>query len=109
MNDGPVNQNHMIDITDCLEAVSVFRGWKNFFFLILLVCLVLSQASFWLINVGIILAFRKGGKRRDMPYKALGKAINIAKNPWKEENEQIKELSNALDSIKKEGDEDENN
>ena len=62
-----------------------------------------------LVNFGAILAFLRGSKNRDAPYKALGKAINIAKNPWKEENEQIKELSNALDSIKKEGDEDENN
>ncbi|MBN1362959.1 MAG: hypothetical protein JW993_20335 [Sedimentisphaerales bacterium] len=54
MNDSPVSQNHMIDITDCLEAVSVFRGWKNFFFLVLLVCLVLAQASFWLIDRGFI-------------------------------------------------------
>jgi hypothetical protein len=54
MNDSPVSQNHMIDITDCLEAVSVFRGWKNFFFLILLVCLLLAQASFVLIDRGII-------------------------------------------------------
>jgi len=56
MNESPVNQNHMIDITDCLEAVSVFRGWKNFFFLVLLVCLLLAQASFLLIDRGIIKA-----------------------------------------------------
>jgi hypothetical protein len=62
-----------------------------------------------LINVGIILAFIKGDKNRDAPYKALGKAIDIARNPWKEENEQLKELSNILDSIKKEAGEGENN
>jgi hypothetical protein len=44
----------MIDITDCLEAVSVFRGWKNFFFLILVVCLLLAQASFWLIDRKVV-------------------------------------------------------
>lgn len=54
MNDSPVNQNHMIDITDCLEAVSVFRGWKNLFFVVILVCLLLSQAAFWMINLGIV-------------------------------------------------------
>ena len=59
-----------------------------------------------LINVGIILAFRKGGKRRDMPYKALGKAINIVKDPWKKENEQIDELSDLLDSIEEKSDQD---
>jgi len=56
MNEDPANQNHMIDITDCLEAVSVFRGWKNFFFLILVICLLLAQASFWLVDRGIVKA-----------------------------------------------------
>ena len=54
MNEGPVNQSHMIETTDCLEAVGVFRGWKNFFFLLVVVCLVLTQASFWLVNLGLV-------------------------------------------------------
>lgn len=56
MNESPANQSQMIDITDCLEAVSVFRGWKNFFFLVLLVCLLLTQASFLMIDRGIVKA-----------------------------------------------------
>lgn len=62
-----------------------------------------------LVNVGVILAFLKGGKDRESPYKALGKAINMVRNPWKKENEQLEELSNILDSIKEETDEGENN
>jgi hypothetical protein len=54
MNEGPVNQSHMIETTDCLEAVGVFRGWKNFFFLLVVVCLVLSQACFWLVNLRLV-------------------------------------------------------
>jgi len=54
MNDSPVNQSNMIETTDCLEAVGVFRGWKNFFFLIVLVCLLLAQASFWLVDMKIV-------------------------------------------------------
>ena len=34
MNEGPIDQGNMIETTDCLEAVGVFRGWKNFFFLV---------------------------------------------------------------------------
>lgn len=56
MNDGPANQNQMIDITDCLEAVSVFRGWKNFFFFLLVVFLLISQAAFWLVDRGLVQA-----------------------------------------------------
>ena len=52
-----------------------------------------------LINVGIIVAYRRGDSKRDMPYKSFGQALNIFKNPWKKENEQIDELSNLLDSI----------
>lgn len=54
MNEGPVNQSHMIETTDCLEAVGIFRGWKNFFFLLVVICLVLVQASFWLVNLRIV-------------------------------------------------------
>ena len=54
MNEGPVNQSHMIETTDCLEAVGVFRGWKNFFFLLVVICLILAQACFWLINLGLV-------------------------------------------------------
>jgi hypothetical protein len=55
MNDEAVNnKGQMIDTTDCLEAVSVFRGWKNFFFLIVLVCLLVVQTSFWLVDTKMV-------------------------------------------------------
>lgn len=54
MNEGPVNQGAMIETTDCLEAVGVFRGWKNLFFLIVVVCLLLVQAAFWLVDLKIV-------------------------------------------------------
>jgi len=46
--------NDLLDTTDCLEAVGVFKGWKNFFFLIVLLCLLLQQASFHLVDRGYI-------------------------------------------------------
>lgn len=52
-----------------------------------------------LLNVGIFIRFRKGSRTRDMPYKAFGQAIDIFKNPWKKEDQQIEELSTLLDSI----------
>lgn len=54
MNEGSANQGNMIETTDCLEAVGVFRGWKNFFFLIAFICLLLAQAAFWLADLGIV-------------------------------------------------------
>ena len=47
-------QKNLIDTTDCLEAISVFRGWKNFLFVVVILCLLLLQASFWLVNTGYI-------------------------------------------------------
>ncbi|MBN1393251.1 MAG: hypothetical protein JW947_10680 [Sedimentisphaerales bacterium] len=49
-------QKKLLDTTDCLEAVSVFRGWKNFLFIIVILCLLLLQMSFWLVHTGCIAA-----------------------------------------------------
>ena len=38
--------------TDCLKAVAVYRRWKNLLFLVMLLCLLLNQASFWLVSTG---------------------------------------------------------
>jgi hypothetical protein len=38
--------------SDCLKAASVYRRWKNLLFLIMLLCLLLNQASFWLVSTG---------------------------------------------------------
>ncbi len=54
MNDSQVNPNYLLDATDCLEAIGVIRGWKNFLFLILILSLLLTQAAFWLVNTGYI-------------------------------------------------------
>ncbi|MBW7992655.1 MAG: hypothetical protein FVQ84_21925 [Planctomycetes bacterium] len=54
MNENQVGPNSLLDTTDCLEAIGVFRGWKNFFFIIVLVCLLLLQVSFWFVNMGYI-------------------------------------------------------
>jgi hypothetical protein len=56
MNPEQNQQKNLIDTTDCLEAVGVFRGWKNFLFIITACLLILLQASFWLINTGYIKA-----------------------------------------------------
>ncbi|MGA1979182.1 MAG: hypothetical protein ABSG99_01260 [Sedimentisphaerales bacterium] len=47
-------QKNLIDTTDCLEAIGVFKGWKNFLFIVVILCLLLLQASFWLVNTGYV-------------------------------------------------------
>ena len=54
MNENQAGQKNLLDTTDCLEAVGVFRGWKNFLFVIVVLCLLLLQISFWLVNTGFI-------------------------------------------------------
>jgi hypothetical protein len=40
--------------SDCLKAACVFRRWKNLLFMVMLLCLLLNQASFWLVSTGQI-------------------------------------------------------
>jgi len=54
MNENQAKQDNLLDTTDCLEAVGVLRGWKNFLFIIVICCLLLLQVSFWLVNAGIV-------------------------------------------------------
>jgi hypothetical protein len=42
---------NLVDTTDCLEAVSVIRCWKNFLFIIILLALLLLQGAFWIVNI----------------------------------------------------------
>ncbi len=44
----------MVNTTDCLEAVNAFKAMKNFLFFIVLMCLLLLQATFWLEQLGYI-------------------------------------------------------
>ncbi len=53
MND-QIGPGSLLDTTDALEAVGVFRGWKNFMFLIVLLCLLIVQGAFWLVNTGSV-------------------------------------------------------
>jgi hypothetical protein len=52
MNENQAKESSLVDTTDCLEAVGVFRGWKNFLFVISLCSLLVLQVSFWLVKIG---------------------------------------------------------
>ncbi len=54
MNENQAKPDNLVDTTDCLEVVNVFKGWKNFLFIIAILCLLLLQASFWLVNTGYV-------------------------------------------------------
>ena len=54
MNENHIGPNNLLDTTDCLEAVGVIKGWKNFFFVIVILCLLLLQTCFVLVDAGVI-------------------------------------------------------
>ena len=54
MSDEKERRASIIDTSDCLEAVDVFRGWKNFLFWIVLLSLLMLQAAFWLVDIGYV-------------------------------------------------------
>lgn len=54
MEENRKEPKNLIDTTDNLEAVGVMRCMKNTFFIIVIVCLVLTQAIFWAVNRGCI-------------------------------------------------------
>ncbi len=54
MNEGQTNQNNLVDTTDCLEARGVFKGWKNIFFTLLILSMLLLQAAFWVVDLGLV-------------------------------------------------------
>ncbi|MHC4475079.1 MAG: hypothetical protein ACYTEL_05520 [Planctomycetota bacterium] len=54
MNDSQPKQDNLLDTTDCLEAIGVFRTWKNLLFVVIICCLLLLQALFWVVDLGIV-------------------------------------------------------
>ena len=96
MNEGQDKQSNLIDTTDCLEAIGVFRGWKNFLFMIAICCLLLLQASFWLVNTGCVKA--DDDTRTDIPAvvtEDTEKTIEIVK-PVAAEPDKIKEAAKQV-------------
>jgi hypothetical protein len=74
---------------------------------IVILCLTIGIVI--IINIGIIAAFRRGSDSRVKPFKTFGQALNLARNPWKKENEQLNELSHILDSIQDNSEKSESN
>ncbi len=54
MNENQGGPNNLLDTTDCLEAVGVFKGWKNFLFVVIIICILLLQICFWLVDTDLI-------------------------------------------------------
>ncbi|MFA5292626.1 MAG: hypothetical protein WC496_06275 [Phycisphaerae bacterium] len=47
MTEDSKKQDQLLETTDCLEAIGTLKSFKNLFFFICLLCLLLLQGSFW--------------------------------------------------------------
>ena len=54
MNGESEKQEELLCTTDCLEAVGAFKAMKNFLFVIIVICLVLLQVTFWLVELDFV-------------------------------------------------------
>ncbi|MHC4616125.1 MAG: hypothetical protein ACYTEQ_00070 [Planctomycetota bacterium] len=54
MNENQAKKENLLDTTDCLEAVGVFKAWKNSSFVVVVLCLVLLQVLFWVASLGLV-------------------------------------------------------
>ena len=100
MDENQNKQTNLIDTTDCLEAVAVFRGWKNFLFVITILCFILLQTSFWLVNTGCVKT--ENGAKSSPPVVADDKeqinkaAKEVVANPNQPEKTASQEASTAV-------------
>jgi len=75
MNENQVGPSSLLDTTDSLEAIGVFRGWKNFFFIIVVLCLLLLQVCFWVVNTGYIPAPSNNARSGEVAAVGLGEDV----------------------------------
>jgi hypothetical protein len=54
MNGDSEKQDELMCTTDCLEAVGAFKAMKNFLFVIIAICLLLLQTTFWLVELDFV-------------------------------------------------------
>ena len=54
MYETKTNSSAMVETTDCLETVGVFKSAKNFFFILAIISLIATQAIFWLGRFNVI-------------------------------------------------------
>jgi hypothetical protein len=95
MNEGQGGSNNLLDTTDCLEAVGVFKGWKNFLFVIIIICLLLVQICFWLVNIGWVSAPSdlKMAVAEETPITVLTVTAELEPKAEQDVNSAVKEMA----------------
>lgn len=68
------------EVTDSLEALGVFRLWKNVFLVVIIFSMLATQASFWLIDLGLVDPAPEPGSGSPVVVEADASADNNAGN-----------------------------
>lgn len=90
MNAESDRQKNLVDTTDCLEAVSVFRGWKNILFIIVLLSLLMIQLSFWVTDLDLV---------KDQPSQAQPQIEIIPEKPVPEIEDETARIEQAAAEV----------
>jgi len=89
MNQEPKTGN-LVDTTDCLEAVSVIRCWKNILFIIILLALLLLQGMFWIVN------FKQAKDKQPADTAELSAPVVEANEPAMKATDKIKQAAKKV-------------
>jgi hypothetical protein len=89
MNQEPKTGN-LVDTTDCLEAVSVIRCWKNILFIIILLALLLLQGMFWIVN------FKQAKDKQPADAAELSAPVVEANEPAAKTTDKIKQAAKKV-------------
>ena len=84
MNENLPKETNLLDTTDCLEAVGVFKAWKNGMFWTIFCCLILLQGLFWVVNLGLAEPPEKtqpAAKTEPAPEKTTNVILEIPQEP----------------------------
>ena len=89
-------QRNLLDATDCLEAVGVFRVWKNALFILILLCLLLLQAAFWLVETGYV---TKDKNSEGQPQSATAEKVQQTSNIKIQAEDEAQKIEQAAKQI----------
>lgn len=81
MSQNQDNQNNLVSTTDSLEAISVFSCWKNLFFLLILITLLLLQASFWVVDRNLLAERQKDSAAVQTPDQQSQQTLILPATP----------------------------
>jgi len=95
MDEEQIKSGNLLETTDCLEAIGVFKGWKNFLFAIVMLCLILLQLAFWLVDRGCVKVDRGGRDEAAVVTDDTKETSGVAEKPAGK-TEDIKEAAEQV-------------